>query len=294
MRLGARLGFPLALGLAACSSEDRPSGGTAETATKLVFSAIPDQDETRLREKYAPVAAYLSERLGMPVEYLHSTSYEDTVEHFKNGDVQLAWFGGLSGVQARHAVDGARAIAMGAADAEFRSYFIAHRDAGVEPGESFPMSLAGKSFTFGSSGSTSGRLMPEHHIRVSTGKSPAEFFGMEAPNFSGSHDKTVELVESGQFQAGAVNYSVYDRRVEEGTTDPNVCRVVWTTPPYPDYNFTAHPSLGADKIAALKQAILDMKDENLLSAFPREKFIPCSNQDFEPIEELARELGFLR
>ncbi|MFG0318455.1 MAG: putative selenate ABC transporter substrate-binding protein [Planctomycetota bacterium JB042] len=290
MRLGARLCFSLALGLAACSSKEEPVG----TATKLVFSAIPDQDETRLREKYAPVAAYLSDALGMPVEYLHSTSYEDTVEHFKNGDVQLAWFGGLSGVQARHAVDDAEAIAMGASDAEFRSYFIAHRDAGVEPAETFPMGLAGKSFTFGSRGSTSGRLMPEHFIRAATGRSPAEFFGMETPNHADSHDATVELVESGRFQAGAVNRAVYDRRVEEGTTDPNVCRVVWTTPPYPDYNFTVHPSLGAERIAALQRAILEMNDENLLSAFLREKFVPCSNRDFEPIEKLARELGFLR
>ncbi|MEO1912826.1 MAG: PhnD/SsuA/transferrin family substrate-binding protein, partial [Myxococcales bacterium] len=64
----------------------------------LRFSAIPDQDETRLREKFAPVSAYLSESLGVPVEYVHATKYSDSVDLFKNGDIQLAWFGGLSGV----------------------------------------------------------------------------------------------------------------------------------------------------------------------------------------------------
>lgn len=207
----------------------------------LRFSAIPDQDETRLREKFSPVAAYLSKALGVPVEYVHATQYSDSVDLFKNGDIQLAWFGGLTGVQARHAVKGARAIAQGAEDPEFYSYFIAHKDSGIQAGDEFPASIAGKRFTFGSMGSTSGRLMPESFIRQNTGKSPEDLFS--AVSFSGSHDRTVELVESGQFDVGAVNYTVYDRRVKEGTTDDSVVKVVWKTPVYADYNFTAHPSL---------------------------------------------------
>ena len=93
----------------------------------LRFSAIPDQNETRLREKFAPVAAYLSHALGVPVVYVHATKYSDSVDLFKNGDIQLAWFGGLTGVQARHAVKGSRAIAQGAEDPAFFSYFVARR-----------------------------------------------------------------------------------------------------------------------------------------------------------------------
>jgi len=286
-RLAAFLIPMLAL---ACSESGEPVGAIE----KLVFSAIPDQDETRLREKYAPVAAYLSTQVGIPVEYLHATSYADAVEHFKNGDVQLAWFGGLSGVQARAAVDGARAIAMGEADAAYVSYFIAHKDSGLGPGESFPHGIAGKKFTFGSAQSTSGRLMPEHFIRDATGQSPTEFLGVEALHFSVSHDKTAELVESGQFDAGALSFNVYDRRVEEGETDPNTCRVIWTTPPYPDYNFTVHPSVSDELVEKLQRAILEMTDEDLLAAFPRRKFIEANNEDFASIEELAVELGFLR
>ena len=57
------------------------------------------------------------------------------------------------------------------------------------------MALKGKSFTFGSKGSTSGRLMPEHFIRVNTKMSPKESFGAEM-NFSGAHDKTAQLVQA--------------------------------------------------------------------------------------------------
>ena len=164
---------------------------------------------------------------------------------FKNGDVHLAWFGGLTGVQARHAVSGARAIAQGEEDPQYKSYFIAHKDTGLSPSEEFPEGMAKFSFTFGSESSTSGRLMPESFIRKFTGKSPAKFFGKQ-PGFSGSHDKTVELVESGQVQTGAVNYKVYEKRVAQGKTDPATCKIIWTTPVYADYNFTVPPAGGAD------------------------------------------------
>ncbi len=284
--------FAVLLALAAAGCND----GSARSK-KLVFSAIPDRNETLLREKYAPVADYLAKKLGIEVEYLHANEYADAVEHFKNGDVQLAWFGGLTGVQARHAVEGARAIVQGAEDPNFYSFFIAHKDSGLEPSDEFPKNLAGKRFTFGSKGSTSGRLMPEYYIREHTGQAPAELFGSE-PNYSDSHDATAELVQSGQFQAGAINYKTYEDRVASGKTDPNVCRVIWTTPTYPDYNFTAHPDLektfGAGFTEKLQRALLEMKEPNLLAAFTRSSFIEATNDDFAPIEKLARQLEFIR
>jgi len=282
--------FVLLFGLLACGRQD-------ESVSTLYFSAIPDQDETRLREKFEPVARYLSQALDVNVEYVHASEYKDAIDLFKNGDVQLAWFGGLSGVQARAQVPGARAIAQGEEDPNYYSYFIAHRDTGLLPADEFPMGLRGRRFTFGSSGSTSGRLMPEHFIRMHTGQSPEEFFGAEN-HYSGSHDQTVELVEAGQFEAGAVNYMTYDRRVAEGQTDPEVCRVIWRSPRYPDYNFTAHPDLdrrfGEGFTDRLAQALIDMTDEDLLSAFPRKSLIRAEDDDFKDIEAIARQLEFLR
>ena len=273
-----------------------PANRIDATAPVLRFSAIPDQDETRLRERFVPVAKYLSARLGVPVEYVHATRYADAVDLFKNADVQLAWFGGLSGVQARDAVKGARAIAQGAEDPNFFSYFIAHADAGIEPSDAYPASIAGKRFTFGSMGSTSGRLMPEAFIRENTGKAPEDVFS--SVSFSGSHDRTVELVASGQFDVGAVNYKVYDRRVREGETDPALLRVIWKTPVYADYNFTAHPELearyGEGFTDRLQLALVEMNDPSLLEAFPRSALIPAQNGDFDAIHRLAKELGFIR
>ncbi len=283
------------------------SGGAPETGSGQVetaaaepvlrFSAIPDQNTTETREKLAPLVEHLSEQLGVEVEYVAARDYQASVEMFKNGDVQLAWFGGLTGVQARRAVDGARALAQGESDPKFYSYFIAHRDSGVEPSEEFPAGLGELKFTFGSESSTSGRLMPEFYIRENTQQSPADFF--EHPvGFSGSHDKTVELVESGQFQAGAVNYTVYDKRVAAGDTDPEVVRVIWKTPFYADYNWTVRPDVDADfgygLTDRLQQTLVAIDDPALLAALPRQRLIPATNEEFEGIRQVAEALDMLR
>ena len=275
-------------------------GGTteeSEPARVFRFTAIPDQNTTELQEKFRPLADHLSLQLGVKVEYAPAHDYQASVEMFKNGDVQLAWFGGLTGVQARDAVAGARAIAQGEADPRYYSYFIAHQDTGLEPSDDFPRDLGQYTFTFGSESSTSGRLMPEFFIRENTGQGPADLFA-EPVGFSGSHDKTVELVEAGQYQVGAVNYKVYDKRVASGDTDPETCRVIWKTPDYADYNWTARPGLdatfGAGFIDKLQGALVAITDPQLLAALPRNRLIPASNEEFEGIRAVAEELGMLR
>lgn len=285
--------------LAGCSQSSSDSSGSGQEAAGPVFrfSAIPDQNSTEIEEKLKPLVAHLSSQLGVTVEYVPARDYQASVEMFKNGDVQLAWFGGLTGVQARQAVEGARAIAQGATDPDFYSYFIAHRDTSLERSEEFPQGLAPLSFAFGSESSTSGRLMPEYFLRKHTGKSPDDFFAQPVI-FSGSHDRTVELVESGQVQAGAVNYKVYDQRVAEGETDPDVVRVIWQTPKYADYNWTVRPDVDAQFgdgfTQRLQDTLLAIDDPTLLAALPRDKLIAVREGDFEGIRIVAQQLDMLR
>ena len=268
-----------------------------DPARPLRFSGIPDQNTTLLEERFGPFADSLTEELGVAVEYVPSRDYQATVEMFRNGDILFGWFGGLTGVQARAAVDGSRAIAQGDTDPEYYSYFIANRSTGLTPSDEFPAGIGNFAFTFGSESSTSGRLMPEYFIRENTGESPGEFFSGPV-GFSGSHDRTAELVESGQFEVGVLNYAVYDRRVSEGTTDPEIAPVIWQTPTYVDYHWVAHPELdatyGEGFTERLQRALVGISDPNLLSALPRERLIPASDQDYDQLRDVAEQLGMLR
>lgn len=295
---GMKRSFILALAaaLGGCGRSDGPSA--PPPPKHLRFTAIPNEKTVELREKFAPWEKYLSERLGVRVEYVPTTDYNASVDAFVNGDVQLAWFGGLTGVRAHRAVPGARAIAQGRVDPQYRSYFIAHKDTGLARSDDFPAGLAGRRFTFGSDSSTSGRLMPEYFIRKFTGKAPRDFFGSEM-NFSGSHDKTAQLVQAGTFEAGALDYKTYDRMVAEKKIDPEVCRVIWVTPPYADYHFLSHPKLdewfGAGFTERLQKALLEADDPALLSAINRpEGLIAARNEEWDDLRDLARRLHLVR
>jgi len=278
----------LALWLVAC-------GQPKETTPVFTFTAIPDQDEARLVERFSRVADYLSEQLGVEVKYVPVKSYAAAVTAFRNNEVQLAWFGGLSGVQARLQVPDSRAIAQGYEDQFFVSYFIAHADSGIEPGNTLTDALAGKRFTFGSKGSTSGRLMPEFFLREHFGKAPEELFSRVG--FSGDHSATIALVQSGAWDVGAVNYKVWEEELAQGTVDPEKVRVIWKTPAYLDYHWVIRGDVDsvwgegfADKVQA---TLLAIEDRAILDAFPREKFVAAGNDDYQAILDTAAAIGLL-
>jgi phosphonate transport system substrate-binding protein len=263
-------------------------------AQEFVFTAIPDQDESHLVERFGKVAEYLEKQLGVPVRYVPVKSYAAAVSAFRRNDVQLAWFGGLSGVKARQLVANSQALAQGYEDQFFKSYFIAHSSTGIEIREGFPVAIAGKSFTFGSKGSTSGRLMPEYYVREFLGD-PDKVF--KRVGFSGDHSRTIALVQAGSYDIGAVNYKVWERELKEGKIDRSKVKIIWETPTYPDYQWSIRGSVdyifGIGFSDRVRQALLNMKDESLLSAFPRQSFVPAMNADYRPIYQTAKKIGLM-
>lgn len=264
-------------------------------AQTFTFTAIPDQDETKLKERFSLLANYLSKELKMDVKFVPVKSYSASIAAFRNNQVQLAWFGGLSGVKARLIVPGSVAIAQGVEDPNFHSFIIAHSSTGLEKSDTIPPGVEGKTFTFGSKGSTSGRLMPEYFITKQFGKSPDEVF--KKVGFSGNHSKTIALVQSGAYEVGATNYKVWKKELKAGKIDPSKVKIIWQTPGYPDYNFTVRGDLdkqfGKGFTKKLQVAIINIKDEKILNAFPRSGFIKATNEDFKPVLDTARKLGLV-
>lgn len=270
---------------------------TSQENPTFVVGAIPDQNISELNRRFSQFSNYLEEETGLDVEYTRSNDYAALVTAFKRGEVHLGWFGGLTGVQARRAVPGSRAIAQRLRDEEFHSKFIARKDLNIHSLED----LKGKTFTFGDQNSTSGHLMPRHYL-LQAGIDPTTDFEAD-PNFSGSHDKTWKLVESGAYQAGALNEAVWARAVREGQVDTSVVGVFHTTPPYHDYNWTIHADVdeefGSGTTKTVKQALLNLDGQNgrereILGLFSAEKFIDTKNENYKPIIDVAKRVGIIK
>lgn len=287
----------LALVAAACggNDEDAASGGT------LRIAAIPDQEPERLARTYELVSDYLSESLDVDVEYVPVTDYSASVSLFRTGDVDLVWYGAVTGVQARIGTPGAEVIAQRDIDAAFRSVFIANVDAGVEPFDTVDGlgALAGTRFTFGSESSTSSRMMPQHFLDEA-GLGLDDFDGQVG--FAGSHDAVIVAVESGSFETGTLGEAVWKSRVEEGAVDLDRVELVFTTPAFGNYHWLLQPQTferyGDDFDTRVRDALLALSPDDpdqaeILDLFEAGSFIAADPSLYETTEAIGRELGVI-
>lgn len=265
---------------------------TGVAQAQLRVTAIPDESPTELARKAAPLVKYLEKALGQPVVFTPVTDYAAAVEALANKQVDLAWYGGFTYVQANIRSGGkAVPLVQRAEDAAFRSVFIT-----TQPTIQGLADLKGKSVSFGSPSSTSGHLMPRSFL-LQARIDPERDFKRVA--FSGAHDATIAAVAAGKVDAGALNISVWEKFVADGKVDSTKVRVFYTTPSYFDYNWTVHADMPATQREKLAQAFLQLdastpEGKEILGLQRATRFIPTKAENYQGIEQAARSAGLLK
>jgi len=270
---------------------------------ELRIGAIPDQKPEKLNRLYPLVASQLSKQLGVKVKYVPVVDYAAAVGAFRTGNLDLVWFGGLTGVQARLQKPGAKVLAQRDIDVSFHSIFIASTKSGLKPitSQKDLVELKGRRFTFGSESSTSGRLMPQWFL-AQAGVKLSDFAG-GAPGFSGSHDTTIALVSSGAYDAGVVNEQVWRTSLHDGKANRAKVIPIWKSPGYPDYHWIAQGDLdarfGKGFTTRLQKAILswrptDPEQKQILALFGAQQFTEANAAAYDRIEQVGRQIGKIR
>ncbi len=269
----------------------------------LKIGAIPDQNPEHLNRLYKLLSNELSKELKVPVRYIPVISYPAAVSAFRTGSLDLVWFGGLTGVQARAQKPNAKVIAQRDVDARFHSVFIANKSSGIPVlrNKHGLTTLKGKRFTFGSASSTSGRLMPQHFLQQA-GIETTDFKGGQA-GFSGSHYATIALVSSGSYDAGALNAIVWAENLKSKRLNLSNVKVIWKTPAYVDYHWLAQPNLdktfGQGFTNKIRDTLLGFSNKSksqakILELFGAKNFIPAKASQYNDIERIGRQLGKVR
>ncbi|EXI79955.1 MAG: Phosphate-import protein PhnD precursor [Candidatus Accumulibacter appositus] len=257
----------------------------------LRVSAIPDEAPTELQRKFAPLGKYLEKELAMKVSFVPVSDYAAVVEALASDKLDLAWLGGFTFVQANIRTKGtAMPLVQREEDARFTSKFIT-ADANIKA----LADTKGKVFAFGSPSSTSGHLMPRYFLLQDGIDADRDFKNVA---FSGAHDATVAFVASGKADAGVLNASVWEKLVDQKKVDAKV-RVIATTPPYFDYNWTVRGDLDPALIKKIEAAFLKLDAGNpehaeILALQRATKFIPTKKENYAGIEQAAKAAGLLK
>lgn len=256
----------------------------------LRIGILPDQTPKKLRARYAGLFGHIKTATGAEVELVIPKSYTDLLRLFHERKVDMAYFGGVTFVKANRE-DNAVPLVMRDVDAQFRSYFLVSRD---HPAQTI-QDTKGASLGFGSRLSTSGHLMPRHFLQKG-GINPEAFFGKV--EFSGAHDRTARWVQEKKVDVGAVNAIIVDQMLGDGRLDKSRVRVLWETPPYPDYVWAVRASLGQNFRDRLRDAFLKLSADNaeharILASVGAGTFLPARMADFGELSGIMRTLDLL-
>jgi phosphonate transport system substrate-binding protein len=266
----------------------------AQTAPPLLrVTTIPEEAATEQIRKFGPLAAYLTQQLGMRVEFTPVTDYPAAVEALVHRRADLVWFGALTFVQASIRSGGqAIPIAQRVEDTRFQSVFIARTDANIRT----LADLRGRQVSFGSPSSTSGHLMPRHFL-AAAGLVPERDFARVA--FSGAHDAAVAAVVAGRVDAAALDMTVWDRFVATGRVDTRAVDAFHRTPTFVNYTWAVHAELPAALRQRIQRALLaldpaDPAQREILSLHRATRYVETQPEAYRGIEAAARAAGLLR
>ncbi len=268
------------------------ASGLAQAQNVLRVTTIPEEAATEQVRKFTPLANYLSQQLGMKVEFNPVNDYPAAVEALVNKRVDLVWFGGFTHVQANRRSGGKIVpLAQREEDTRFQSVFIAKTDSGIKA----LSDLKGKQVSFGSASSTSGHLMPRSFL-LNAGIEPERDFRRVA--FSGAHDATIASVVSGRVDAAALDITVWRKFVEEKKVDTQAVNVFFTTPPFFNYNWSVHADMPADLQQRIKNALLALDPAKpdhaeILRLNRASRYVPTQPDNYKGLEAAAKSAGLL-
>ncbi len=266
-------------------------GGEAGVAEPdpLRVGLIPNQNPEKVQAQYESFGDYLSEQLGREVELTVPTGYPAVVEAMANDELDLAYFGGLTYVQARDRAEVTPLVTEvnpRTGDTTYLTVIIVPPDSDIEEVED----IEGRTFAFGSANSTSGSLYPAIMLQDAGVDYRTE---LEEFTYTGGHDATAQAVANGGVDAGGLEDRILYNLIDKGDIDESNIRIIEESAPIEGYPWVARDALSDDLKEQIVHAFLDIEDPALLDLLRAESYERVQPEDYDLVEEKARELDLL-
>ncbi len=257
---------------------------------RLRMTMIPTTDPGKVVRESQPLVSYLEKETGAKIELTVPTNYAAAVEAIAYDQVDIAYLGGFTYVQASKRA-GVLPLVQRERDQNFHSVFITQQDSKIASLDD----LKGHTFAFGDVNSTSGHLMPEYFMR----EAKVDPDVIARAIYSGGHDATALAVANRKVDAGALDETVYQRMTKDGKVDPAQVRIFYTTPPFYDYIWVARKGLDPKLADAFSAAFLKLDANNpthkpILDLLVANKYIKAEDRNYDKLRQAARDSGLLK
>ncbi len=243
-------------------------------------------------ESYEPLLAYLSQRLGRPVQLVQRRTYAETNTLVEQGSVDLAF------VCTSAYIDGHDAFGMQLLAAPQVNDAAVYHSLLIVPANSPAQQMAdlrGKVFAFTDPMSYTGRVYPTSLV-LQLEESPEKFFARTFYTYN--HDDAIRAVAEGLADGAAVDSLVYDFALKRDPALAQQVRIIHRSPPFGIPPVVISPQLRPQLKVTLQDLLLGMADDpqgqQALSTLGIERFVAIDDQAYDTVRQLINEVGRLK
>ncbi|WP_375463750.1 phosphonate ABC transporter substrate-binding protein [uncultured Methylobacterium sp.] len=269
---------------------------------EITLGAIPVENATGTTDRYAPLAAYLTRALGVPVKLRVANDYAAVIEGQRAGNIQIAFYGPASFARAVMTGVGIEPIANQRHSTGASGYHSVIYVLASSPYRTIE-DLKGKNLALVDPNSTSGNQAPRFFLHKA-GHDVDSFFGRTV--YAGSHENAVLALVQGTADAAANLWNSEDDtvvtrmatkgmlRTADGTPlTQRDFRIVFKSDFLPEGPFAMLDALPADLKQRIRDAFLALPKADK-AAFDRLsdgkdlELTPVTAKDYQPIIEMLR------
>lgn len=268
----------------------------AEDKKSLTFAIIQTEEMSVLGQRWEPTLKYVSEKVGVDINFYTTTSYASVVEAMLSGFVDIGKLGPKIYIVAHDKSGGdiVPVVATGRPPNVFypepcACYFgtlATKKGSGLTTIES----VKGKVLALVDPGSTSGNALPRALFPDQIGgKTLEEYFGRIF--YSGSHAASVRAVHSGKADAAFISEATFARVIEAGEVKKDEFNYLWRSPEVPLDVVTVNKKTMSDElIKKVQDALAGMskteEGKKVLKEAGYYAYVLSDNAKFDPLRKI--------
>jgi len=235
---------------------------------------------------YQQILYYVGEQLGRPVEMVQRKTYAEMDELVKTRQVDFAFICSAPYVK-EHADFGAELIAAPQSYGEkvYYSYIIVNKESPVADFDG----LKGRSFAFVEENSNTGCIVPKYML-AKKGETADTFFSKY--EYSGNHDKSIEMVANKTVDAAAVDHLIWEYFNAKNPKFTSQTKILLKSPPYGMPPVVTHPATDSQLKKRVQEILLNMHNDPagkaILAQVYIDRFYLPEDKDYETVRDMKK------
>ena len=257
----------------------------------ITIGLQPEMNVFKQKQRLEPLAAYLSERMGIAVKLSILSRYGNIIDRIKEEEVDGAFLGSFTGALAisQLGVVPLTKPVNNDGTSTYFGYIFARKDSNIKE----TADMKGKTLALVERATTAGYVFPLAWFKLLGVKDINAYFSDHF--FAGSHDAAIDAVLNNKADIGAAKNTIYERmRGLHPRVDKKLV-ILASSPRVPSNGLCMRNNLPEKHKEQLKNLLLnlhqDKKGVNVLLKFEAKHFVATSKEDYQPVFNLAAEAG---